>query len=1611
MFNKNKVDQKRKHQGIYHQTKGDGSFDINIFKINFTIIYTQTRLLSIVDTIKATIPNPMLIVNIFQLTLYFLTVIGKIKAAANHPAAMFTKNSDRIWIKTILLVYHIKNVLNGGGTLIINQKGLMKLTKKTLITTLGVWIVIVSSGLLYLFGPWNKSAEAAWFSDDWAYRKAIVLTDSASETNKYATLSSYDASDSTKYQADCGDVRFTDAGGNLLVYTVASCGASTTFHINKTSMINGTETIYLYYGNPSVANGFTSADPYSACATCTFGSPASEEKAPSPIAYWKFDDATGTTAQDTTTTNADATLTGSPLPTWQTEDMCISGKCVYFGGSSSKATVATSVPGVQTVAFWVRPTAVTTVGLMDFDGGTHKISVSSGTISATGFTSPTIYVNGIVSSTLTTNQWQFVEITTGTGFTGSAIKMGFDNTNYLTGFMDDVKIYPYARSAAQVAADYNSRGNNEGVGASFGGDNQRALSNGLVGYWKMDENTGTTISDSSGNSNTSSAFTGNTAFTTGKFGYGLTFDGADDVVRIPESTSTDLGATTDSYTVAIWFKTTQDVGAFSTGSLLVKNGAGSSTSPFFLGLYGDETVNLVIGDGTHSPEIGSGTTYNDGSWHQAVGVRDVGTDKIYLYIDGVLKNSTADTTTATTANNDDISIGNGGASYVGDDFNGQTDSARIYNRALSSADVAALYNFAPGPVGYWNMDEGTGTTANDRSGNGKTATLAAGTGGYAPGKFGNAFDFTSNTSVIQTSSSFTPPTAITMETWINPRTATTAPHLIAILSGSDPSIRIQLQASGALRFRAEWSGGNVNYITTNTIPLNTWTHVAATYDGSLAANNPSLYINGVKQTSFSTATNTASGSLNTSATIWSIGNAQSGVIGIDGKMDDVKVYSYPRTDKQIIEDMNGGHPAPGSPVGSSVAYWKFDEGAANTCSGGANDACNSGTAGSTLDGAFNGNAAFTNSGKFGKALTLDGTGDYVTAATTPMSGNMSISTWVKASSWSYPSNEFTVTGIVGKAQWGGDANGDFRITILDTDLAAEVQTSSTNYRAQYATSNLTTGTWYYLTAVYNEDNKTIKLYVNGNEVNSSTTVGTVSSNSHTITIGAFPNNEANTEFSGVIDETKIFNAALTTDQIKEDMNRGSSQVLGALGDNSTYDKNAANQEYCVPGDTTSCAAPVGRWDFEEGTSSTANDTSGTGNTGTITGATWTQGKNGSGLNFNGTTSNFVNINDSNSMDITTTWTLETWVKRSGTTNGSNNDIIQRGTAPSGAYALYFDTSNRVSFVVQLVAVIGNSGDSITDTNWHHIALTRDSSNNYRFYIDGRLTNTVNSASAPTANSNGVQFGDSASNPFGGKMDQVRIFDYARTSAQVAWDYNRGGPVGWWKMDECQGTSANDSSGNFLTGTITPGAGSNTAAGTCTSGNAAHMWADGQTGKFNSSLGFDGTDDFVTAADNNILDLTSQVTLSAWINTTSGNFQPAFSKWVSGAANRSYALSFDSGAIYMEITNGAQSYCAGTGATTIPTGTWVHLVGTFNAGTYTIYKNGVPLSVSVTGACTDIQSTTATLDIGREGGVGVTYFTGQIDDVRVYNYVLTPTQVKQVYNQGGAVRFGPSTGSP
>ena len=104
------------------------------------------------------------------------------------------------------------------------------------------------------------------------------------------------------------------------------------------------------------------------------------------------------------------------------------------------------------MSFWIKADN-TTKKILDLNG-TAYVEVVSGTITATGWTSPTIYVDGAVSSTID-KEWHHITITTATGINASAVDIGRVSTGYFDGTLDDIRIYNRALSSSEVQRLYN----------------------------------------------------------------------------------------------------------------------------------------------------------------------------------------------------------------------------------------------------------------------------------------------------------------------------------------------------------------------------------------------------------------------------------------------------------------------------------------------------------------------------------------------------------------------------------------------------------------------------------------------------------------------------------------------------------------------------------------------------------------------------------------------------------------------------------------------------------------------------------------------------------------------------------------------------------------------------------------------------------------------------------------------------------------------------------------------------------------------------------------------------------------------------------------------------
>ncbi len=119
-----------------------------------------------------------------------------------------------------------------------------------------------------------------------------------------------------------------------------------------------------------------------------------------------------------------------------------------------------------------------------------------------------------------------------------------------------------------------------------------------------------------------------------------------------------------------------------------------------------------------------GTKDLRGAWHHVIAVRNKTTNKITLYIDGIFESE------KTAGTNRDIQwplrIGGDFRATPGIPFNGLIDDIRIYDRALSEAEIKQLYdgkNITDGIAGHWPMNEGNECTAYDFSGNENHGTL------------------------------------------------------------------------------------------------------------------------------------------------------------------------------------------------------------------------------------------------------------------------------------------------------------------------------------------------------------------------------------------------------------------------------------------------------------------------------------------------------------------------------------------------------------------------------------------------------------------------------------------------------------------------------------------------------------------------------------------------------------------------------------------------------------------------------------------------------------------------------------------------------------------------
>ena len=201
----------------------------------------------------------------------------------------------------------------------------------------------------------------------------------------------------------------------------------------------------------------------------------------------------------------------------------------------------------------------------------------------------------------------------------------------------------------------------------------------------------------------------------GQDNYSLSFDGEDDYVKIFDNPIFSLY----NITIAAWVRGTDK----SESQVIFSNYATTPSAEWYH-MFIEEITGKVIfqidnGEGA-PPLITSITDVCDGEWHFIVGVRDVVSGQILVFVDGLEE--------ASMLNSDGIDVLNPHEILIGKqynfqrNFNGNIDDIQVWNIALSHSEIQSYMNCDPtgdeeGLVGYWNFNEGSGDTVYDISGN------------------------------------------------------------------------------------------------------------------------------------------------------------------------------------------------------------------------------------------------------------------------------------------------------------------------------------------------------------------------------------------------------------------------------------------------------------------------------------------------------------------------------------------------------------------------------------------------------------------------------------------------------------------------------------------------------------------------------------------------------------------------------------------------------------------------------------------------------------------------------------------------------------------------------
>jgi len=387
-----------------------------------------------------------------------------------------------------------------------------------------------------------------------------------------------------------------------------------------------------------------------------------------------------------------------------------------------------------------------------------------------------------------------------------------------------------------------------------------------IAYWEVNENAGTTISDSQNSNN--GVMTGAT-WVSGINGSALDFDGTGGHVEIP--LTDELNFEGENASFSVWFKM-NELGE--NGTLLFNR------MKYILKLDKFGQISL----GLYNPEWSKVATnwadrVIDTDWHNVIVTYDG--SYLHMYLDAVLIAST-ETTGEINSSTSPVFIGNENTI----NFAGIIDQVAIYTSTLTPQEITDIYQNTPNPgtgnqdfISHWKLNSNSGNIAIDSESANNGDIVGA---QWVTGVEGSALEFNgiSDNVVIPNAANLNPTQEITIMAWAKTQENKTAKiaqkgdwdgHGVYQdrWSGWKCGLRLETNTSHSL----DWGDG---------IPMfDEWYLIALTYDGSTMK----LFVNGQLKNQ-----KAVSGNLKINSRAFSIGSDNGSQKFFNGSIDDIRIY-------------------------------------------------------------------------------------------------------------------------------------------------------------------------------------------------------------------------------------------------------------------------------------------------------------------------------------------------------------------------------------------------------------------------------------------------------------------------------------------------------------------------------------------------------------------------------------------------------------------------------------------------------------------------------------------------------------------------------------------------